>query len=89
MSTVLTRTATFANLISHPASSSANISIMDIGEWDMQGQYKDVVDAVREAVKGGDVRVYRVEKGGTRVEYWVVGTEGGLLVGVKAEGVES
>lgn len=62
---------------------------MDIGEWDTQGQYKDVVEATREACKGSDVRVYRVELGGTRVEYWVVGLEGGKLVGLKALAIES
>jgi hypothetical protein len=62
---------------------------MDIGEWDPQGQYKDVVKAVRDASKGSDVRVYRVPGEGSRVEYWVVGVEGGRLVGCKALAVES
>jgi len=62
---------------------------MDIGEWDPQGQYKDVVDATREAAKGSDVRVYRIGREGSRVEYWVVGVEGGRLVGVKALAIES
>jgi hypothetical protein len=62
---------------------------MDIGEWDAQGQYKDVVDATREATKGSDVRVYRIVRDGSRVEYWVVGLEGGRLVGVKALAIES
>ena len=62
---------------------------MDIGEWDTQGQYKDVVDATREATKGNDVRVYKISRDGTRVEYWLVGVEGGKLVGVKALAVES
>ncbi len=62
---------------------------MDIGEWDTQGQYKDVVNATREASKGSDVRVYRIVKDGSRVEYWVVGVDGGNLVGVKALAIES
>ncbi len=62
---------------------------MDIGEWDTQGQYKDVVDATREATKGSDIRVYRIVRDGPRVEYWVVGLEGGRLVGVKALAIES
>ena len=62
---------------------------MDIGEWDPQGQYKDVVEATREATKGSDVRVYRIRRGGVRVEYWVVGVESGKLVGVKALAIES
>jgi len=80
---------TFAKLINHPQPSEANIEIMDIGEWDPQGQYKDVVKAVRDASKGSDVRVYRVPGEGSRVEYWVVGVEGGRLVGCKALAVES
>lgn len=62
---------------------------MDIGEWDTQGQYEDVVNATREASKGSDVRVYRIVKDGSRVEYWVVGVESGHLVGVKALAIES
>lgn len=62
---------------------------MDIGEWDTQGQYKELVDAVREASKGSDVRVYRISKGGSRIEYWVVGLEDGKIVGVKALAIES
>ncbi|KAM3082631.1 hypothetical protein ACMFMF_002287 [Clarireedia jacksonii] len=80
---------TFAELINHPQPSGANIEIMDIGEWDPQGQYKDIVKAVRDASKGSDVRVYRVPGEGSRVEYWVVGVEGGRLVGCKALAVES
>lgn len=84
-------TETFATLIAHPSPADAveEIQIMDIGEWDPQGQYKEIVKAVREASKGSDVRVYRVPGEGSRVEYWVVGTEGGRLVGAKALGVES
>lgn len=47
------------------------------------------MEATREATKGGDVRVYRIEKDGTRVEYWVVGVEGGVLRGAKVLAVES
>ncbi|KAK0104103.1 hypothetical protein ONS96_005202 [Cadophora gregata f. sp. sojae] len=81
--------ATFAKLINHPKPNEADVQILDVGEWDTQGQYKDVVDATREAVKGSDVRVYRVAKDGSRVEYWIVGVEGGQLVGVKALAIES
>lgn len=81
--------ATFAKLVQHPEADKAHVQIMDIGEWDPQGQYKDVVDATREAAKGGDVRVYRIAREGARAEYWVVGVEGDKLVGVKALAVES
>jgi len=79
----------FAKLVSHPSPDEAEVEIMDVAEWDTQGQYKELVDAVREASKGSDVRVYRIGKGGSRVEYWVVGIEGGKLVGVKALAIES
>jgi hypothetical protein len=66
---------------------------MDPVDWDTQGQYKELIDAVTKAGKGNDVRVYRIPKGGARVEYWVVTTEGkgknAKLVGVKALAVES
>jgi len=82
-------TVAFAKLVNHPSPDDAEVTIMDIGEWDTQGQYKDVVDATREASKGSDVRVYRISKGGPRIEYWVVGLQGGKLVGIKALAIES
>lgn len=86
-------TEEFASLISHSNPSSAQIEIQDPAEWDPQGQYSDLLDAVRQAGKGNDVRVYKIKKDGTRVEYWVVTTEGkgkdAKLVGVKALAIES
>lgn len=79
----------FAKLINHPAPKNAGIQIQDISTWDPQGQYTDVVDAVREACGAADVRVYRVESEGARMEYWVVGVHDGRVVGVKALAVES
>ncbi|KAI1083728.1 hypothetical protein F5B20DRAFT_576656 [Whalleya microplaca] len=83
----------FASLIQHPDPSNADIDIQDPADWDPQGQYESIVDAVRKAGKGNDVRVYRVSKGGVKVEYWVVTTEGkganAKLVGAKALAVES
>ncbi|KAK4455475.1 hypothetical protein QBC34DRAFT_460440 [Podospora aff. communis PSN243] len=83
----------FATLIGHWAPKEAEIEIMDPVDWDRNGQYKDVIDAVREAGAGNDVRVYRVGRGGVKAEYWVVTTEGkgkgAKLVGVKALAVES
>jgi len=81
--------ATFSKLVGHPSPKDADVSILDIGEWDPQGEYKDLVDAVREATKGSDVRVYRIAKDGSRAEYWLVGIADGKLVGVKALAVES
>lgn len=69
------------------------MEILDPVDWDAQGRYSEVVDEVRKAGRGADVRVYRVGRGdGVRVEYWVVAwleEEGGVVVGVKALGVES
>lgn len=66
---------------------------MDPFDWDSEGQYTEVLDAVRKAGKGADVRVYRVARDGTRVEYWVVTCEGkgesARLVGAKALAVET
>ncbi|KAK2625806.1 hypothetical protein QTJ16_005118 [Diplocarpon rosae] len=80
---------TFAKLVQYPTPYEAKVQIMDIGEWDTQGQYKDVVNATREACQGKDVRVYRIAKGGSRVEYWVLGVADVRLVGAKALAVES
>ena len=83
-------TEEFASLIGHQDPASAEVEIQDPVDWDPQGRYTEVIDAVREAGKGNDVRVYRVVRDGTRVEYWVVTwTEEGGLVGAKALGVES
>ncbi|KAI1093382.1 hypothetical protein F5B19DRAFT_450105 [Rostrohypoxylon terebratum] len=83
----------FATLIHHPEPANAQIEILDPADWDTQGQYKAILDAVEKAGKGNDVRVYRVSKGGVKVEYWVVTTEGkgasAKLVGAKALAVES
>jgi len=80
---------TFAKLVAYPSPNEAEVQIMDIGEWDPQGQYKELVDAVRDVSKGSDVRVYRIAREGSRAEYWLIGLEGGKLVGVKALAVES
>ncbi|KAI0832988.1 hypothetical protein F5Y06DRAFT_290339 [Hypoxylon sp. FL0890] len=83
----------FASLIQHPDPSNAQIEIQDPAEWDPRGQYKSILDAVEKVGKGNDVRVYRVSKGGTKVEYWVVTTVGkganAKLVGAKALAIES
>jgi hypothetical protein len=82
-------------MINHPDPSNADIEILDPTKWDSKGQYKDVINVVRKACMGGDVRVYKVALGGIRVEYWVVGVDKtgkdkeAKLVGVKAMAVES
>lgn len=83
----------FATLVAHPSPASAEVEIMDPADWDPQGQYADQLAAVRTAGKGNDVRVYRIVRSGSRIEYWLVTTEGqgkdARLVGVKALAVES
>ncbi|RYO85965.1 hypothetical protein DL764_009084 [Monosporascus ibericus] len=83
----------FASLIQHPDPPNADIEIQDPADWDPRGQYAGLLDAVRKATKGADVRVYRVPRGGARVEYWLVASEGrgkeARLVGVKALAIES
>ena len=80
-------------MIHHSEPSEAGVELIDPIDWDSEGQYADVVEAVREAGKGNDVRVYSVPRGGVRTEYWVVTTEGkskdAVLVGAKALAVES
>jgi hypothetical protein len=61
---------------------------LSVKEWDPKGQYKKVVDAVKKAVDG-DVKVFKVELEGSRVEYYVVGVGDGKVVGLKALSVES
>ncbi|KAF4456787.1 hypothetical protein F53441_1138 [Fusarium austroafricanum] len=79
----------FATLINHSSPSSADIKILDPLNWDSHGQYTDVIEAVREASQGNDVRVYQVSRDATRTEYWVVSHADGMLIGAKALSVES
>ncbi|KAL7268319.1 hypothetical protein RUND412_009065 [Rhizina undulata] len=66
------------------------IQVLEPDRWDPSGEYGDVVEAVRTACGGGPV-VYRVERTGSRVEYFVVGVDrgNGKLVGVKVLSIES
>ncbi|KAF2808742.1 uncharacterized protein BDZ99DRAFT_477275 [Mytilinidion resinicola] len=72
-------------LLSHDEVSSVSEK-----EFDPEGQYKSVLDAVKKA-GSGEVGVFRVEHGSTRAEYYVVSvdTKEGRLVGLKALAVES
>ncbi len=54
--------ATFAKLVNHPSPEDAEIQILDVGEWDTQGQYKEIVDATREATKGSTGSVERARE---------------------------
>lgn len=82
-----------AQLVEHWDPASAEVEILDPTDWDRSGQYKDIIDAVTKAGKGNDVRVYRIVKDSSRVEYFVVTRLGdgknARLVGVKALAIES
>lgn len=86
-------TEEIAQLVNHWDPASAEVEILDPADWDRNGQYKDVIDAVTKAGKGNDVRVYRIVKDNSRVEYYVVTRLGdgktARLVGVKALAIES
>jgi len=83
----------FAGLIQHPNPEEAGVEIQDLSDWDTQGEYGEIANAVEAAVAGNDMMVYRVPRDGTRVEYFLIGREGSgkhaRLVGVKALSVES
>lgn len=81
--------AEFAKLINHSSPDSAEIEILDPLSWDSHGKYTDVIEAVREASQGNDVRVYQISRDSTRTEYWVVSHADGKLIGAKALAVES
>ena len=59
-------------------------------DFDPRGQYKDILEAV-EKVGDGRARIFKVEHGKTRVEYYVVGFEepGGKVVGMRAIAIET
>lgn len=82
-----------AQLVDHWDPASAEVEIQDPTDWDSNGQYKDIIDAVTKAGKGNDVRVYRIVQDKSRVEYFVVTRLGdgknARLVGVKALAIES
>lgn len=69
--------------------STDDISILDPVDWDKQGNYKSLIDELTTETKGNDIRVYRVQIDGTRVEYYLVSYLDGNLVGYKALAIES
>lgn len=68
----------------------SEVSTMTAKEFDPQGQYKKVLQAAEKA-GDGSARIFRVETGRARAEYYVVGFDkkGGKVVGLKAKSVES
>lgn len=80
-------------LVEHRNPENTKVEVTDPADWDRRGQYKDMINAVREAGKGNDVRVYRIVEDSSRVEYFVVTRQGNgktaRLVGIKASAIES
>jgi hypothetical protein len=94
----------FASLITGSKSTASNISssVETFSEqsFDPRNQYGGVIKTVRAAAaasdanideSGVDVKIYRVEVGRSRVEYWIVALEaaGGKIVGLRAKAIES
>ncbi|KAK5997034.1 hypothetical protein PT974_02384 [Cladobotryum mycophilum] len=81
----------FVKLINHWDIENAEVDIMDPLDWDSQGQYNNIIEAVSEATQGNDVRVYKVTRDAARVEYWLISRDDneGRIVGVKALAIES
>jgi hypothetical protein len=78
---------TFAKVVGQP---SEKVEEMQSKQFDPRGQYGDVMGAVEEVVGKKGLKVFRVELGGARCEYWVVGMlEGKRVVGAKVGAVES
>ena len=69
---------------------SSDVSTLNAQEFDPQGQYKDVLRAVEEA-GDGKARIFRLDHGRTRAEYYLISldTRGQKIVGFKAKAVES
>ncbi|KAL4943485.1 hypothetical protein BDV06DRAFT_210983 [Aspergillus oleicola] len=90
--------SSFSKLISPEKDLSSSVETLSPSSFDPKNQYASVLKAVRAAAVQGsggdegsvDVKVYRVETGSSRVEYWVVALDGeGLLVGLRAKAIES
>lgn len=88
----------FASLIA--SGSKPDIETLSEKSFDPRNQYSSVIKAVRAAVAASDskvsesdveVKVYRVEVGHSRVEYWVIALDGaeGKIVGLRAKAIES
>lgn len=96
---VLLYPASFSKLISVNTDLSDTIETLSPSSFDPRNQYASALRAVRAAAvensKGDEsaveVKVYRVEVGTSRVEYYITALdgEGGLLVGLRAKAIES
>ncbi|KAI5301624.1 hypothetical protein KEM56_001523 [Ascosphaera pollenicola] len=59
--------------------------------WDPRNQYTKVINAVKDAAGSDEVRIYKLNIGEPRAEYWVLALDKkeGRLVGMKALAIES
>ena len=89
--TSLPSTQEFEKLVARASKDSgpARAEELSLEDFDPRGEYRDVVKRVEEVADGGEVKVYRVGRGKTRAEYFIVGLGDGRIVGVRAEAVES
>ncbi|KAK1139654.1 hypothetical protein N8T08_000591 [Aspergillus melleus] len=88
-----------SSLISPITDLSSSITTLPASSFDPKNQYSGPLRAVRTAAaqaSGGDesaveVKVYRVEVGTSRVEYYVLAldAEQGLIVGLRAKAIET
>ena len=63
---------------------------MQVKDFDSRGQYKEVFEAVEKA-GDGKARIFKVDHGKTRAEYYIVGfdEQAKKVVGMKALAVET
>ncbi len=62
---------------------------LSLKDFDPRGEYKSVIESVKGVVEGGEVKIFRLGRGKTRAEYFIVGLKSGRIVGVRADAVES
>lgn len=96
----LPSTDEFKKVLGVKGENARHIEEVSQSQFDPRGEYKDVVERVKEAGKeargkrgkgsGEDgARIFRVQVDGTRVEYYVISVGERSLVGVVAKAVES
>ena len=83
----------FKKCLNHDEHKQGDVVELSLEDFDPRGQYKAVIDAVAQAGRGGkgEVKVFRVETGKTRVAYYLVtlAEDRRKLVGVVTKAVES
>ncbi|KAK5045619.1 hypothetical protein LTR84_008988 [Exophiala bonariae] len=67
----------------------AEVEELSVQDFDPREQYADIIERVKKAGDKNAVRIFRVELGRTRVEYYIVTVGERKLVGVLTKAVES